>query len=355
MQGAQDPTRQKWFSLGELSRVLGATLRGDAEIRVRGLRPLEVAGPDEISFLTHAKYVSLLSRCKAGALIVSSSFQDLEYPLLISDNPYLTMARAAQLFAPVPEATPGVHPTAWVAPEAQVDPTASLGPLCQLGTGSRVGAGTILHGGVVVGNEVEIGNGCLLYPNVAVLDRCKIGHNVIIHAGTVIGSDGFGFAQDEQGRHVKIPQSGIVQIDDDVEIGSNCSIDRATFGRTWIQRGAKIDNLVMIAHNVVVGEDSILVAQVGISGSTRIGKHVVLAGQVGVAGHLEIGDGARVGAKSGVPHSIKPGEDMLGIPAVPSKQFFQTFANLQRLSQFKEQLRQLQNRVRQLEETMPGE
>lgn len=355
MQGIQDRSGETSFSLGELAGRLGATLKGDPEIRIRGLRPLENAGPDDLSFLTHARYAPLLSQCRAGALIVSRSFEDVGFPLLITEHPYLAMARAAQLFAPRPPVSPGIHPTASVAESAVIDPTASIGPLSRIGSGSRVGKDTLLTGSVWVGNGVEIGDHCLIHPNVTILDHCIIGHRVILHSGTVIGSDGFGFAQDEEGRHVKIPQAGIVQIDDDVEIGANCAIDRATFGRTWIQRGVKIDNLVQIAHNVVVGEHAILVAQVGISGSSRIGRHVILAGQVGVAGHIEIGDRARVGAKSGVPHSIKAGEDMLGIPAVPAKQFLQNFANVQRLSQLKEQLRQLQERVRQLEESLPGE
>ena len=192
----------------------------------------------------------------------------------------------------------------------------------------------------------------MIYPGAAILDRCLIGDRVIIHSGTVIGSDGFGFAQDESGRHIKIPQMGIVQIDDDVEIGANCTIDRATFGRTWIQRGAKIDNLVQIGHNVVVGEHCILVSQVGISGSTRLGKHVMLAGQVGLAGHLEIGDRVRVGAKSGVAHSIKSDQDMIGIPAVTQKEFLRNYGNLRRLTQFREELRQLKKRILQIESTL---
>ncbi len=168
----------------------------------------------------------------------------------------------------------------------------------------------------------------------------------------MIGGDGFGYAQDKQGRHHKIPQVGVVQIDDDVEIGANCAVDRAAFGRTWIQRGTKIDNLVQIAHNVVVGEHSILIAQVGVSGSVRLGKHVVLAGQAGIAGHIEIGDGARVGAKSGVAHSIKPGEDMIGIPAAPQKEWLKNFMNIKRLSSFRDDFKKLEKRVRQLEEAL---
>jgi UDP-3-O-[3-hydroxymyristoyl] glucosamine N-acyltransferase len=184
---------------------------------------------------------------------------------------------------------------------------------------------------------------------VTILERCIVGKRVIIHSGTVVGSDGFGFAQDG-GRHVKIPQAGIVRIDDDVEIGANCAIDRATLGMTWIQRGAKIDNLVQVAHNVVVGEDSIIVAQVGISGSTRIGKGVVLAGQVGVVGHLEIGDGVRVGAQAGVTKSISPGQEVLGSPAVAYREFVRTSGMISRLPDLRKKVMELEKRLAQLEQ-----
>jgi UDP-3-O-[3-hydroxymyristoyl] glucosamine N-acyltransferase len=230
-----------------------------------------------------------------------------------------------------------------------------VGPLAQIGTDSRIGRGTRIYGGAYLGAGVTVGEDCLVYPGVTILDGCCIGNRVIIHSGTVIGGDGFGFAQDEQGRHVKIPQVGIVQIDDDVEIGANCTIDRATFGRTWVQRGTKIDNLVMLAHNVEVGEHSILVSQVGVSGSTRLGKHVILAGQAGIVGHIEIGDGARVGAKSGVSHSIKAGEDMSGSPAMPHKEWLKAMVTLRRLPQMREELRNLTKKIAELEELLHRE
>ena len=206
--------------------------------------------------------------------------------------------------------------------------------------------------GAFIGKEVRIGAGCLIHPRACILDRCVIGERVIIHSGAVIGADGFGYAQDERGRHVKIPQTGIVQIDDDVEIGANTTVDRATFGRTWIKRGAKIDDLVMIAHNVEVGEDTALVGQVGVSGSTRIGDHVVMAGQVGIAGHLHIGDGVKIGAKSGIHSSIKAGQNILGIPGVPYEQWIKNYVNIQRLPRLKEALKRLGERVQTIEEAL---
>lgn len=339
----------KSYTLGELADRLGATLKGDPEIRIKGIGALEDCAPDQLSFLVHKRYLPLLGSCKAAALVVAPTYQNLEFPLLIVDQPYLAMARVAQLFAAPSTSLAGIHATAHVDEGAELGPGVAVGPLAQIGAGSRVGANSQVHGGVYLGAGVNIGEECLIHPGAIILDGCRVGDRVIIHSGAVIGSDGFGFAQNGQGHHIKIPQTGIVQIDDDVEIGANCTIDRATFGRTWIQRGAKIDNLVQIGHNVVVGEHAILIAQVGISGSTRLGNHVVLAGQVGVVGHIEIGDRVRIGAKSGVPHSIKAGQDVIGIPAVPQKEYMRNYVHLRRLSQYQEELKQLKARIQELE------
>lgn len=335
--------------LGEIASHLGACLSGDAAIPIEGICPLEDARPSQLSFLTHARYVPLLAECRAAALIVPPSFKDLEFPLLICDRPYLALAKAAQLFAEPVRLPTGIHPTAQIDESVHLGSQVAIGQMAQIGSESSVGAGTSVFGGVYVGCNVQIGQNCLIYPGVTIKDGCVIGNRVVIHSGTVIGSDGFGYAQDEFGQHVKIPQIGIVQVDDDVEIGANCTVDRATFGRTWIQQGCKIDNLVQIGHNVIVGKYSILVSQVGISGSTQIGNHVVLAGQVGVVGHIRIGDGARVGAKSGVSSSVKAKEDVSGIPAVPHKEWLKNSAHIRRLSQYREELRQLKKKVERLE------
>ncbi|MFH0821674.1 MAG: UDP-3-O-(3-hydroxymyristoyl)glucosamine N-acyltransferase [Pseudomonadota bacterium] len=351
----RDPDARGTYSLGEIAQRVGAELQGDAAIRIHGVAGLETAGPGQLSFLTNARYAQFLPRSKAAAVIVPPSLKDVDFARLVSEQPYLALARAAQLFAEPPFLAPGIHPSAHVGENATLGPDVSVGPLAHIGPDCKIGRASRIYGGAYIGQGVEIGEECLIYPGVTILNGCRLGNRAIIHSGTVIGSDGFGFAQDGQGHHVKIPQTGIVQIDDDVEIGANCTVDRAAFGRTWIQRGTKIDNLVQIAHNVVVGEHSILIAQVGISGSTRIGKHVVLAGQVGVAGHIEIGDRVRIGAKSGVPHSIQAGEDVLGIPAVPQKEWFKTFANVRRLGRLKEELRDLRKRVSELEKALHEE
>ena len=305
---------------------------------------MEDAQADQLSFVSDERYLPLiseLSRRQRSLFLPPSNI--LIALCSISPQPYLAMARAAQLFCGAPvSADRESTPVRLVGDDVHLGERGghrSAGPSREIAAGSVRGPESTA--GPISGGEVEVGDHCLIYPGVTVLDRCRIGNRVIIHSGTVIGSDGFGFAQDEKGRHVKIPQVGIVQIDDDVEIGANCTIDRAAFGRTWIQRGTKIDNLVQIAHNVVIGEHSILIAQVGISGSTRVGKHVILAGQVGVVGHIEIGDGARVGAQSGVGRSVKAGEDVSGSPVMPHKEWLKMVANVKRLPQLKEELRQL--------------
>ncbi len=343
------------YTLGEIADYIHADVKGDRSVRIRGIRPLDAAHPEFLSFLTNVRFVEAAARCPAAAIIVSPDFTDMDRSLLITEQPYLALARVAQLFVKPPYLERGVHPSACVDASAELGEGAAVGALAQVGAGARVGARSRIYGSAYIGRNVSVGAGCLIYPGVVVLDDCVIGDNVIIHSGTVIGSDGFGFAQDEQGRHVKIPQVGRVRIDDDVEIGANCTIDRATFGETWVQRGAKIDNLVQLAHNVVVGEYSILIAQVGVAGSTKIGRHVVLAGQVGVVGHIDIGDGVRVGAKSGVSGSIKAGLDVSGSPAVPHKEWLQTCASMRRLSQMRDDMRQMQKQIRKLEERLNGE
>lgn len=345
----------KSLFLGDIAERLGATLKGDPKLIIRGVSGLDQAGSDHLSFLGNARHADLLARCKAAAVIVSPEFADLDLQLLICERPYLGFARAAQLFWEPPHLAEGVHPSAVVAHDAQLGENVRVGPLAQIGSGCVVGKGSRIYGGVCLARGVRVGEDCLIYPSVTIMDDCVVGNRAVIHSGAVIGADGFGFAQDEKGRHVKIPQTGIVQIDDDVEIGANSTIDRATFGRTWVKSGAKIDDLVMVGHNAVIGEHSILAGQVGVAGSSRVGRHAVLAGQVGIADHVDIGEGARIGAKSGVHRDVEAGAEIIGIPAVPARQFIRNFGNIQRLSQLKDELRELRKRVQQLEEALHGD
>ncbi|ROQ92231.1 UDP-3-O-(3-hydroxymyristoyl)glucosamine N-acyltransferase [Desulfosoma caldarium] len=343
---------KKRYRLSELAQLLDVTLKGNPNLIVEGVGPLETAGPTQITFLANPKYKAKLERCRAAAVIGDASLEDVGLPVLVSSNPYWTMAKAAQLFYSPPVLNPGIHASALISPEAFVAEDASVGPWVHVGPGASIGSGTRLYGHVYVGAGVTIGAQCLIYPHVTILDGCRLGNRVIIHSGTVIGSDGFGFAQDAEGRSTKIPQTGIVQIDDDVEIGANCTVDRATFGRTWIQEGVKIDNLVHIAHNVTIGRHSLLVAQVGIAGSVTLGNHVVLGGQVGIAGHVTVGDRVRIGAKSAISHSVEPGQDLLGIPAMPQKQWLRHYAAWLRLPRWQQELAALRDRVRSLEEAL---
>jgi len=341
------------YSLSELGRLLDAEVKGDPSLRVCGIEALESATSGQLSFLIDSRYRHLVSGCRASALIVSSKFQELEFNLLVAGNPQLALAKAIRLFLPDSSEPAAIHPAAFIGEDVSLGEGISVGPLAHVGDNSKIGAGTRIDAGAYLGKEVRIGERCLIHPRASILDRCVIGNGVIIHAGAVIGADGYGYAHDAQGRHIKIHQTGIVQIDDDVEIGANTTIDRATFGKTWIKRGVKIDNLVMVAHNVVVGEDSLLVAQVGISGSTRLGNHVVLAGQVGIVGHVQIGDGVIVGAQAGIHHSIKPNQIIAaGLPGVPRDEWLRTYANIQRLPRLREALKRLGERVRGIEEVM---
>ncbi len=352
--GVNDNLKSKVsFSLSELGRLLDAELKGDPDLRVSGIATLDGATPGQLSFLIDSRYRHLVSGCRASALIVSSKYQELGFDLLIAKNPHLALAKAVRLFLPDSQEAARIHPAAFIGEGVSFGEAVSVGPFAIVADNSQIGAGTKIGPGAYLGKEVRIGEGCLIHPRVCILDRCIIGNRVIIHTGAVIGADGYGYAQDEQGRHVKIPQTGIVQIDDDVEIGANTTVDRATFGRTWIKRGTKIDNLVMIAHNVEVGEDSLLVAQVGISGSTRLGSRVILAGQVGVAGHLQIGDRVKVGATAAIHHSVNSDQIIAGnFPGVPRDEWLRTYANIQRLPRLKEALKRLDERVCRIEEAL---
>jgi len=334
--------------LGELAERLECRLEGDGGLEISAVCGLEEAGPTDLAFVAHQRYLNRLQASKAGAVILAESLPPVDRPALRAPNPILAFARALSLFHPTPVSTPGIHPTAVVAPDARVAPEASVGPLTVLGPGAEVGAGTALDAHVTVGAGVRIGQGCRIYPQVVLRDGVVLGDRVIIHSGAVIGADGFGFARDGH-RYVKIPQIGRVVIEDDVEIGANTTIDRATLGETRIGRGTKIDNLVQIAHNVRVGADTVIVAQVGISGSSRIGSRVTLAGQVGVVDHVEIGDDVIVGAQAGVTKDIPSGSVVLGSPAIPHVGFKRQLAAAARLPEMRKLLHALQERLAALE------
>ena len=334
-------------TLEELAALLQGEMKGAPDLPIEGIAALEEAGPREISFVTQKRFARLVSRSQAGAFIVAPELADLPRPLIIVPHPYLAYARVAALFAPARRRWPGVSEQACLGRELTLGQDVSIASLVFIGDRVRLDDGVTVMPGCYLGDEVYLGAGTLIYPNVTILERCRLGRNCIVHSGTVIGADGFGFIPTPAGNE-KIPQLGTVVIEDEVEIGANCTIDRGALGETRVGRGVKIDNLVHLAHNVAVGEHSLLVAQVGVSGSTKLGQRVILAGQVGVVGHLELGDGVRVGAKSGVAHSVPAGQDVSGIPAFPQRQWLQSMAILPKLSDLYRRLKRLEQQVAEL-------
>ncbi|MBI5585585.1 MAG: UDP-3-O-(3-hydroxymyristoyl)glucosamine N-acyltransferase [Deltaproteobacteria bacterium] len=334
--------------LERLAEIVGGEVRGECRELITGLNGIREARPGEITFLVNPRYAAELARTGASAVIVGSPPPETTRPLLITDRPYLAYARLAMFFAPTVAPPRGVDPLARVGQDCRLAESVSVYPLAYLGDRVHLEAGVCIYPGVYLGDDVRVGADTVVYPNVSILAGSRIGSRVIIHSGTVIGSDGYGFAQDGE-RHVKIPQLGIVQIDDDCEIGANNTIDRAALGKTWIKTGVKTDNQVHIAHNVVVGEHSLLIAQVGISGSATIGRGVVLAGQTGVAGHITIGDRVIVSGKSGVAKSIPPGQVVSGNPTMPHQTYLRSRMVLPRLPEMQQRLRSLEERVRELE------
>jgi UDP-3-O-[3-hydroxymyristoyl] glucosamine N-acyltransferase len=342
------------YTLAELASRVGAEVQGDGGLTVEGVAPLEQAGPAQLSFFTNVKYRAAFEASRAGAVVVPPDAEvAASRTVLRVSNPYLAFAKISTLFHPPPAPQAGVAPQAVVHPAAKVHPTAQVMALATVAAGADVGARTVLHPGVHVGERARIGEDCVLYPNAVVRDRCVVGDRVILHSGCVIGADGFGFAFDPEGdgrgpRHYKVPQSGIAVVEDDVELGANTCVDRATLGETRVGRGTKVDNLVQIAHNVQVGPLSLLVSQVGIAGSTKLGMGVVLGGQVGVVGHLHLGDGVQVAAKGAVLADIPAGEVYAGHPAQPYANWSRAMVVVKKLPELQKQLRALRAEVEKL-------
>ncbi len=333
-------------SLGELAAHLGCELEGDPAFRVAGVAALEDAGPDELSFVRSERYREALARSRAGALIAPPDFADPGRPVLRARDPGRVFARAVALLREPERPAPGIHPTAIVDPTAEVDPTASVGPRAVVGARARVGARSVLEPGVVLYPDVEIGRGCVLHAGVVVRERVRLGDRVLVQPAAVIGADGFGFVIDEQGRAERVPQVGGVVIEDDVEIGAHTSIARGTLGETRIRRGAKIDDLCLVAHNCDVGEDVILAGQCGLAGSATLGSRVILMGQVGVADHARVGEGVFAGAGTGISGRVPPGARIMGSPYHDLRLFRRIHASLRRLPELFRRVRALERRAR---------
>ena len=342
------------MTLGELARRLECPVEGDAAIEIRRVAKIEDAGPGDLTFLANPKYASKLVSTRASAVIMNgeaASLQDVVPCAVIrSKSPYLTFARAAQVLSPDRRPAAGIHPLASIAAGASIDPTASVGAFAVIGAGASVGARTVVHPHVVIGDGTAIGPDCILHGHVSIRERCTIGARVIIQNGAVVGSDGYGFAQRPDGTHEKIPQTAPVVIEDDVEIGANTTIDRPAVGETRIKSGTKIDNLVQIAHGVVLGKNVLIAAQVGIAGSTVIGDAVQFGGQVGVGGHLTIGDRVKAVGQTGITNSVDAGEFISGYPAIANSEWRRSSAVFRKLPEMRKQLRALEERLRALEE-----
>ena len=339
------------MTLGELARRLECPVEGDSGIEIQRVAKIETAGPGDVTFLANPKYAAALASTKASAVIAAATVEGAPCAIIRSATPYLTFARAAQALSPERRPEPGVHPRAWVDAEAVVDPTASIGPFAAIGAGVRIGARTIVHPHAVIGADSVIGADCLIHANVSIRERCTLGDRVIVQNGAVIGSDGYGFAQRPDGSHEKIPQTAPVVIEDDVEIGANTTIDRPAVGETRIKAGTKIDNLVQIAHGVVLGRHVLLAAQVGIAGSTVIGDHVTFGGQVGVGGHLTIGDRVKAVGQSGITNSVAADGFVSGYPAIPNHEWRRSSAVFRKLPEMRRQLKDLTARLQKIEET----
>ncbi|KPK22501.1 MAG: hypothetical protein AMK69_19730 [Nitrospira bacterium SG8_3] len=334
--------------LKDIADLVGGEVIGDDQVLITGIHSLLEASPGEISFFGDPRYKESLKETKASALLVPA-FTDLYTgPQVVVPNPALAYARVATLFAPPPSRFSGKSEKAFVHRSARIGEDVSIYPFVYVGEEAVIGDHTTLYAGVFVGDRVRIGNGTVIHPNVSILHDCVIGNEVIIHAGSVIGSDGFGFVRDGQ-INVKIPQIGYVQIDDQVEIGANNTIDRAALGKTWIKRGVKTDNLVQVAHNVVVGEDTVIVAMAGISGSVNIGREVVIGGQVGITDHVKIGDRVMIGSQSGVAKSVASGQVVSGTPSMPHRLWLRTTRVIPRLPEMVDRLRRLEKKVEELD------
>lgn len=338
--------------LQELAARLGCTLRGDGSTQVVRVSGIDEAEPGALTFVANARYVPRLAHTRASAVILSPDV-GCELPSLLSSNPYLTYARAVALLHPQGSPPPGIHPSAQVDPAARLGEGVHVGALAVVGPGVQIGAGTVLHPHVVLYPGVTVGRDCTLHSGVQVREGCRLGDRVIVQNGAVIGGDGFGFAKDEDGRYQKIPQIGIVVVDDDVEIGALVAIDRAALNETRIGRGSKIDNLVQIGHSVTVGEHTVLAGQVGVAGSTKIGNRVTLAGQVGVAGHLTVGDGVIATAQTGIPSSLPSGAFVSGTPAIDNRRWLKASAVFARLPELQKRLRELERQIEELRKARP--
>jgi UDP-3-O-[3-hydroxymyristoyl] glucosamine N-acyltransferase len=340
--------------LGDLAAALGCQLEGDAGIEIARVAAIDAAGPGDITFLANSKYTSDLQSTRASAVIAAAGVDGAPCAILRAGNPYLMFARATRLLHPEPRPSPGIHALAVVDPTAVLEAEVSIGPFVVVEAGARLGARTIVRAHSVIGAGATLGDDCDVHTRVTIRERVRIGARCVIQDGAVIGSDGFGFAHRDDGTHEKIPQVADVILEDDVEIGANTTIDRPAVGETRIGRGTKIDNLVQIAHGVLVGKNALLAAQVGIAGSTVIGDGVMFGGQVGVTGHVSVGRGVKASAKTGVTGNVADGLFVTGYPHMENLEWRKAYAIVRRLPELRRQLMDLERRLATIEADKGG-
>lgn len=336
------------IELKKIAQIIGGKVIGKSKTMITGVAGIKEVKKGGITFLAHPKYTDEIKKTRASAVVLAKPIEKCAIPMVIVENPLYSFSRIISIFHEKPYFSKGVNPKAEIGTNVSLGKDPSIYSFVTIGDRVKIGNRVTIYPGSFIGDDSKIGDDCIIYPNVSIMARVSVGKRVIIHSGTVIGSDGYGYVQ-YKGKHHKIPQVGEVIIEDDVEIGSNVSIDRAALGKTIIKSGTKIDNLVQIAHNVAVGKDCIIVAQVGISGSSEIGNHVILAGQAGVVDHVKIGNNAIVGARTGVHKDVEPNQRVLGSPFMPYVQFLRAQAMIVRLPKMRDQLESQETRIDKLE------
>lgn len=340
------------FTAEQIANVIGGRVEGNKDAKVHTFAKIEEGTEGAISFLSNPKYTHYLYNTKSSIVIVNEGVElekDVDATLIRVPNAYESIAKLLQIYEASKPKKTGVAPQAYIAPSAKLGNNCYVGPFAYVGEGAEIGDGCQIYPHAVVGDNVKVGSNCIFYPNTTIYQGCKIGNNVTIHAGSVIGADGFGFAPGANG-YDKIPQIGIVVIEDNVEIGANTCVDRSTMGATVIHKGVKLDNLVQVAHNVEIGENTVMSAQVGIAGSAKVGSWCMFGGQVGLAGHITIGDKTFLGAQSGVPGSLKGGEELIGTPPMNPRQYFKSQAIFRRLPDMYKDLNDAKKKIEELNE-----
>lgn len=340
------------FTAEQIANVIGGRVEGNKDAKVHTFAKIEEGTEGAISFLSNPKYTHYLYNTKSSIVIVNEDLElekDVDATLIRVKNAYESIAKLLQIYEASKPKKTGVAPQAYIAPSAKLGNNCYVGPFAYVGEGAEIGDGCQIYPHAVIGDNVKVGTNCIFYPNTTIYQGCKIGNNVTIHAGSVIGADGFGFAPGADG-YDKIPQIGIVVIEDNVEIGANTCVDRSTIGATVIHKGVKLDNLVQVAHNVEIGENTVMSAQVGIAGSTKVGSWCMFGGQVGLAGHITIGDKTFLGAQSGVPGSLKGGEELIGTPPMNPRAYFKSQAIFRRLPDMYKDLNDAKKKIEELNE-----